>query len=283
MSCDYTTVGHVTADVMADGSRRPGGGAFYSALQASRLGWRARIVTRGAVADIEQLLAPYGAEFELEVQSAPSTTALATSPEPRGRGLRRQRMLAWAGAMDEPTVDTRVLHVAPVARETGARWRGRADFVGLTPQGLVRTWASLGAPVLARALDGALVPERCDAVVISSAERDSCAALLREAEAGGGSQRGPLVAVTDADGPTQLLLGGGDSAFVPVPRVAQARDDLGAGDVFAAAFFVALAEGSTPQRAATFASAAAAVRIAGEGPSAIGDRAAILARVDAVA
>ena len=118
--------------------------------------------------------------------------------------------------------------------------------------------------------------------MISSAERDSCAALLREADAGDSSQCGALVAVTDADGPTQLLPGRGDSAFVPVPRVVQARDDLGAGDVFAAAFFVALAEGSTPQLAATFASAAAAVRIAGEGPSAIGDRSAIQARVDAV-
>jgi len=35
---DYTAVGHVTIDVMPDGSRRPGGGAFYAALQAARLG-----------------------------------------------------------------------------------------------------------------------------------------------------------------------------------------------------------------------------------------------------
>ncbi|MHB8234413.1 MAG: PfkB family carbohydrate kinase, partial [Solirubrobacteraceae bacterium] len=159
---------------------------------------------------------------------------------------------------------------------------GRADFVGVTPQGLVRSWTSLGAPVLARPLDAALLPDRRDAVVISSAERESCAALLREPEESQRSRRGSLVAVTDADGPTQLLLADGDVAFVPVPRVAQARDDLGAGDVFAAAFFVALAEGSTPQDAASFASAAAAVRIAGDGPSAIGDREAILARVQAV-
>src|SRR2546429_8874944 len=56
---DYTTVGHVTIDVLADGSRRPGGTAFYSALQASRLGLRALILTRGAVPEIERLLEPY--------------------------------------------------------------------------------------------------------------------------------------------------------------------------------------------------------------------------------
>ena len=47
MQYDYTTVGHVTVDVMGDGSRRPGGSAFYSALQAARLGARTLIVTQG--------------------------------------------------------------------------------------------------------------------------------------------------------------------------------------------------------------------------------------------
>jgi sugar/nucleoside kinase (ribokinase family) len=57
------------------------------------------------------------------------------------------------------------------------------------------------------------------------------------------------------------------------------RDDLGAGDVFAAAFFVALHEGLSPERAAAFGNAAAAVRIEGVGADAIGDRSAIEARL----
>lgn len=282
VSCDYTTVGHVTADVMADGSRRPGGGAFFSALQAARLGWRARIVTRGVRAEIEQLLAPYSAELELEVVEAQHTTTLATSIAGRARS---QRMLAWAGEIGENVkVDTAILHVAPVARETGAHWRGRARFVGLTPQGLVRTWARIGAPVVPAALQRARLPERCDAIVISSDERDSCAALLAgfEAAGGGRSTAGPVVAVTDAAAPTELYLPDGQSARVHVPAVARACDDIGAGDVFAAAFFVALAEGSAPEPAASLANAAAAVRIAGSGPGAIGDRAEIEARAEAV-
>ena len=177
VSSDYTTVGHVTADVMADGSRRPGGGAFYSALQAARLGRRVQIITRGVSAEIEQLLAPYRAEFELDVIEAPCTTTLATSGVGRGR---TQRMLAWAGEIGaDVAVDTAVLHLAPVARETPASWRGHADFVGLTPQGLVRQWSGIGAEVVPRALDPALLPERCDAIVLSASERDSCAALLK--------------------------------------------------------------------------------------------------------
>jgi sugar/nucleoside kinase (ribokinase family) len=61
------------------------------------------------------------------------------------------------------------------------------------------------------------------------------------------------------------------------------RDDVGAGDVFAAAFFIELADGAPAAAAAAFANAAAAVRIAGDGPEAIGDRAAIEARAALIA
>ena len=69
--------------------------------------------------------------------------------------------------------------------------------------------------------------------------------------------------------------------MVPVPTLAACVDDLGAGDVFAAAFFVALSEARSPLEAARFANAAAAVRISGAGAGAIGDRGAIDARLAA--
>ena len=66
---------------------------------------------------------------------------------------------------------------------------------------------------------------------------------------------------------------------MPVPALADLRDDLGAGDVFAAAFFVALSEARSPLEAARFANAAAAVRMSGTGAGAIGDRSAIERRL----
>ena len=51
---DYAAVGHVTVDVLADGTRRAGGTALYSALQASRLGLRTVIVTQGVAGEIEE-------------------------------------------------------------------------------------------------------------------------------------------------------------------------------------------------------------------------------------
>jgi sugar/nucleoside kinase (ribokinase family) len=56
-------------------------------------------------------------------------------------------------------------------------------------------------------------------------------------------------------------------------------EDVGAGDVFAAAFFVALRDGQPPKRAAVFAGAAAALRIGGAGTTGIAGRSAIESRV----
>ncbi|MCW3069750.1 MAG: hypothetical protein JWL67_2375, partial [Solirubrobacterales bacterium] len=64
---DYTTLGHVTVDVLEDGSRQPGGTAFYSALQAARLGRRTQILTRGRAEELEALLEPYRSELEVTV------------------------------------------------------------------------------------------------------------------------------------------------------------------------------------------------------------------------
>jgi 1D-myo-inositol 3-kinase len=273
---DYTTVGHVTVDVMADGTRRAGGSAFYAALQAARLGARTRIVTRGVRAEIEELLEPYAAELELEVIESGRTTTLQTWGEGPARA---QRMLAWAGEIGaDVRLDTAVAHLAPVARETPVRWRGRAQFVGATPQGLVRDWSRPDGRVLPRALDLALLPAHCDAIVVSRSERECCAALLDPSRA-----RGPLVAVTAAANPVELHLPGGEVAHVDVPAVEQLCDDIGAGDVFAAAFFVELAAGDTPTAAAAFANAAAAVRIGSGGAAAIGDRRRIEERAATVA
>ncbi len=306
---DYVAVGHVTRDVIEDraggAASQPGGSAFYSALQAARLGLRTLIVTQGVPAEIYALLESFSDEVALRVIPAEQTTTLST----RGSGTRRlQRLLAWAGPIVEPlTLDTGILHLAPVARETPTSWRGQARFVGLTPQGLVRRWQArermrpgharegmplvqldtqsllgdvplaVGTPealardITAVDLDPQLLPPRFDAAVISEEECRSCHALFTLARRGGA-----YVAVTAGSRPATVHLpvpAPGSSLQTGVPRPVRAREDLGAGDVFAAAFFVALSEGREPLEAATFANAAAAARVAGVGPGAIATRA----------
>jgi len=260
---DYVTVGHVTVDLVgAEGTRRPGGGAFYSALQAARLGLRTLIVTQGVPQELEKMLEPYREELEVRVLPAAHTTTFGTS----GFGARRkQRLLGWAGAITESLdLNTSILHLAAVARETPASWRGHAEFVGITPQGLLRQWGESGNISLGPLAPSGL-PSRFDAAVLSESELPCCPSL----------KEGALLAVTAGSRPTLVHLPDGTVVSAPTPPVAEPRDDLGAGDVFAAAFFVALHDGRSPLDAAAYGNAAAAVRIAGIGAQAIGDAAAI--------
>lgn len=299
---DYVAVGHVTCDAIEHSTRgmvsQPGGSAFYSALQAARLGLRTLIVTQGVPGEIEALLAPYLDELALHVFPAQHTTTLST----RGSGASRtQRVLAWAGPIvDRLEFDTTILHLAPVVRETPVAWRGRVDFVGITPQGLVRRWnpdegvplvqldtgsllgdiplapadsGALAGDISAVELDPALLPASFDAAVISEYECPNCQALFSAARA-----CGACVAVTAGPRPATVHLPastGGQIEQTSIPSIVAVREDLGAGDVFAAAFFVALADGRAPLAAAALGNAAAAVRIAGAGPEAIGRRAEI--------
>jgi sugar/nucleoside kinase (ribokinase family) len=272
---DYVTVGHVTRDQIEDGtdnvSFQPGGSAFYSALQAARLGLRTLILTKGIPSEIEALLGPYLDEFELQVIPAQQTTTLST----RGTGATRtQHVLAWAGAIVEPMqLDTAILHLAPIARETPVSWGGCADFIGITPQGLIRHWGQSKDISLVQ-LDPALLPHSFDAAVLSEHERESCHSLFSAAY-----RCDAPIAITAGSMPTSVHLPvAADESIVQtiLPPQVLPRDDLGAGDVFAAAFFIALSDGRDPLQAAAFANAAAAIRIAGTGPDAIGRSAAII-------
>jgi hypothetical protein len=274
MGHDYVAVGHVTIDVLEDGSRAPGGTVLFSALQAARLGCRALIVTAGVPGEIEAMLEPYLGELDLQVLPAAMTTTLETL----GAGdERRQRVLAWAGPVEPPEQpDTAILHLAPVARELPACWSAASTFRGLTPQGLLRRWSSDAPEIeLAPAGPEALVQiGACNAIVIGAGERSAGAELIEAGLAGGA-----LVAITDGARPGTLLLGGGESLPTPVMALEDPLEDLGAGDVYAAAMFVELAGGSSPAAAAAFAAAAAAARMLSRGAQAIGSRAAIEARM----
>jgi pfkB family carbohydrate kinase len=295
LQLDYLTVGHVTVDVLEDGTRQPGGSAFYSALQAARLGLRTQILTCGAAEEIEDLLAPYAGELSLRVLPAAQTTVLATSGE---GAKRRQRLLAWAGRLpEELRLESEIVHLAPVVRELPERWHGAWRLLGLTPQGLVREWSPTGAPEPRPGTELALpsLPARahpepphaerrladsermrrlgtvCDAIVLSELERAACSELIAGARA-----REALVVITAGPGPVTLHTGAVTEQLAVIPlRGGSAASDMGAGDVFAAALFAELAGGSEPRAAVEFAAAAAAVRMRSPGAEAIADRGAI--------
>ncbi len=270
---DYVAVGHLTVDLVMREDRwqcRPGGGAFYSALQAARLGCRTLLLTQGAEAELLPLITPHLSEIAVELIPSRRTTVLLTE----GSGERRtQRLLSWAGPMRQlPAVNGEILHLAPVAAELPEQGL-RADidtrshrFIAITPQGLLRTWPRTGGLLRAASLPAGSLPPRFDAAVVSEAELPNCGPL-RTAIA----RHHAVLAVTMGERPTQLFC---DSELRSVPTVATREpiDDLGAGDVFSAAFFVSLAAGETPEQAARCGNVAAHLRIVGEGAGAVGRR-----------
>ena len=86
--------------------------------------------------------------------------------------------------------------------------------------------------------------------------------------------------VTAGSEPIAIHSPSGTQPHAPVLAVEDPQDDLGAGDVFAAAFFVALTEGLAATEAVSYGSAAAAVRLAGMGAAAVGDRDALRLRLN---
>ena len=266
---DYLALGHITLDRQPDGTVLPGGTVLFAALQAARLGSRAGIITIGRPADLEEALAPYRAELAIDLRPAPATTVFTNV----GTGAaRRQTVHSWAGPLDladlPPLSSMRIVHLAPVAREldlAALPVLPEGCFLGATPQGWLRRWGADGRVLEDRLRLPAALAARLGALVLSETE-----ARLADEAIGAVRAEGGLVAITHGAAGCTLLgpEGGCDVPAQPVPVV----DDTGAGDVFAAALFVALADGREPVAAARFAHAAAGLSIGGRGVTAIATR-----------
>lgn len=266
---DYLAVGHVTLDRQPDGSALPGGTVLFATLQAARLGLRAGIVSVGLAADLDAALAPYREEVTIALAPAAATTTFINV----GLGAaRRQTVPAWAGPLSGDALPAaRIVHLAPVAREIEAAHFPAlpADgFLGATPQGWLRRWGPDGH-VEAVPLDlPARLFARLDALVLSEHEQPLATGAAAAVLAHGG-----LVAVTRGELGCVLLGVAGQEAGVAVHALrCPVVDDTGAGDVFAAAFFVALHEGQPPVVAAQFANAAAGLSLNGHGVTATAGR-----------
>lgn len=273
---DYLALGHVTLDRQPDGSTLPGGTVLFAALQAARLGLRAGIVTAGRPADLDAALAPYRAELSIALRPAPETTVFSNV----GVGTaRRQTIHSWAGPVDRvalplpPLGPRAIVHLGPVAYELDPSWSPGAlgdAFVGVTPQGWLRRREADGTVRGKRLWLPEPYPACHDAVILSETEERLAGELVEIV------RRAGIVAITRGARGCTLLDAAGprDIRALPLPPEAIV-DDTGAGDVFAAAFLVALREGQGPDAAARFAHVAAALSIGGRGVVAIAGREAI--------
>jgi 1D-myo-inositol 3-kinase len=272
----YVVVGHITRDLLPSGDSRMGGTATYAAITAARLGYCVGVLTSARPDDVpRQWLAPadtdtIGADGQIAITCV-SSSYTTTFENIYVKGQRRQIVRNVAAPLTTGDIppDWRgadILHLGPVAAEVdeiGASWGSSgAGLLGLTPQGWMRRWDADGqvwpvewqsAPAFA-AMSG---PERVSGgpIVVLSIEdmghdweRVRCLA----------HQFALVVVTTGRLGASVFWRG----TRHDVPAYATREVDLtGAGDVFAAAFFIRMHEGADPISAASFANAAASLAI----------------------
>ncbi len=255
--------GNVTLD-RAGASLVPGGSAYYAALALSALGARVRIFTSAGPDFPRAALAG----VEAEIVDAPGTTVFVNAYA--ADGSRSQRVLATAPALAAERLPAAwrapdALHLCPVLGEVDVATfsaAAPARVVGIGVQGLLRAvgpggevrhrpW-DLDAPAL-RHVTAAVAGEddvRAEPDLVSR-----LAALV------------PVVAFTHGAGGCEVIAGGRTRRIGVY--AAREVDPTGAGDVFAAAFLLALARGDDPVDAARLGAAAASIAVEGRGGDAL--------------
>jgi sugar/nucleoside kinase (ribokinase family) len=189
---------------------------------------------------------------------------------------REQWLEGWAGGIQDlgELPDSDILHIAPVAQEVTLEKlvaEARSRFVLLTPQGLVRRWAGLGARIEQFARDfPAEVSSMLDVVVVSETEAPYVRELLAAVPRHGG-----LGVVTRGRRGCEVLTRDGSREYTAEP-VSVLVDSTGAGDCFAATLTIEMFRGRAVPEAVRLATAAASLCVSGQGPATIGGRAEIM-------
>ena len=258
---DYLVIGHLTEDLTPSGARL-GGTAAFSALTARSLGLRVGIVS--ALREGTPLEALEGIPV-VKIPSAYNTTF-----ENIYNGNGRAQILHHQAApiSMENVPDTwrkaSILHLGPVAQELGQEWsQGAAEhfassLIAITPQGWMRAWNDDGGvKSVPWESAGSFLP-LAGAVVISREDVLADNELIESM-----AHQTRVLAVTEGAAGC-VLYWNGDRRRFRAPDVKEV-DATGAGDIFAAAFFVRLYATRDPWAAARFATQLAARSVARPG------------------
>jgi len=242
---DYLVLGHVSHDLTSSGARL-GGTAAYSSLTARALGLRVGVITAsGPETDLKTLQ-------DVVVVSVPSEHSTTFENIYLENG-RRQVLHHQAAPLSYENIPelwkgTPIIHLGPVTQELDAVLPETVSpaFLGLTPQGWMRAWDENGQVLNTDWKNAEQALARAGAVVISI---DDVAGNEEQVEFIASHTR--VLAVTEGVAGSRLYWHGDQRRF-RAPEM-QEVDATGAGDIFAAAFFIRLQLTRDPWEAARFA------------------------------
>jgi len=259
----FVALGHVTNDLLAAGVT-PGGSALYAALAAAELGADAKVVTSHGPDFVGADLLSAGAVAVDAIPAAHTTTF----ENVYRAGVRHQRVLAQAAPLLAPVTEAEVVFACPVIHEVapGALVAPARAILAAGLQGWLRVAGEEGrvSRRLPEARELAFLAA-CHVLFLSAEDLGEdegrlLPALLPLAE---------LVVVTEGKAGGRIFVNGLAQRYRAAP--AEEVDPTGAGDVFAAAFLLALRAGQLPAACAAYAARAAAVVVSAQGPAALPD------------
>jgi sugar/nucleoside kinase (ribokinase family) len=250
----YLAIGHVAKDLTPQGPRL-GGSAAFAALTARVLGYPPGIVTSSGD-DLD--LGPLNGAPLQRIPASDSTTF----ENLYGANGRTQFLRGRATPLTPEHVPTEwlrapIVHIAPLARELTpeivAAFSGA--FIGLTPQGWLRQWDEAGRVSASAWPEALAVLPQTNAAVLSIEDVRGDWVLIEN-----WSRAAPVLAVTEGvRGCTVFGREQGARQFAVTPQTEV--DPTGAGDIFAAAFFIHLYETNDPWAAARVANHLAAISV----------------------
>lgn len=250
---DYLVIGHLTRDITPLGPIL-GGTAAYASLTAQALGLKAGIVTSWGTE------IPLGPLYDIPIANFPSEHSTTFENTKTSTG-RKQTIYHTAYSLGyelvpKPWRDVSILHLGPVAGEINATLIRHFPnaLIGLSPQGWLRTWDVKGQVKPAQWLTASQVLQQVNAAVISFEDVEGSEQRVEEM-----ASACKILVVTEASHGSRLYWNGGMHRF-PAPEMIEV-DSVGAGDIFAAAFFIRLYATHDPWEAARFATQVAAYSV----------------------
>lgn len=246
---DYLVIGHVAHDLTPAGPRL-GGTVAYSSLTARALGMRVGVVTASGP---ETSLEPLN-EIPMVPLPSPQSTTFENIYTEHGRiqYLRAQAERIDFNSVPKSWRNASIIHLGPIANEMDSILpKGFAPgLLGITPQGWMRTWDDAGrvSPSEWTEAESALAqcPIGRGAVVISREDVGGDDEVIEHM-----AHQIHVLAVTEGAAGA-VLYWNGDRRRFRAPEMKEI-DATGAGDVFAAAFFVRLFTTRDPWEATRFA------------------------------
>jgi sugar/nucleoside kinase (ribokinase family) len=229
-SIDYLLIGHLSRDLTPDGDRL-GGTVAYAALTAYALGLRVGIVTSWGY---EFPLEPYLGLLPIINTPTDSSTTFENIKTSDGR---IQIIHNVAASLDlhmipEIWLDTPIVHLAPIAQEVDPTLVRHLPYsmIGITPQGWLREWDQNGRVSLTEWPEAAFVLERAGATVLSIEDVHHEEERIEEF-----ATASRVLIVTEGASGGRVYWNGDVRRFA-APKV-DPIDEVGAGDIFATAFF----------------------------------------------